>query len=86
MVPSWSEFACVCAVTSFILTHYNPMDLDRLPCPWDSPGKNTGMGCHPLLQRIFLAQRSNLCLLCRLHWEVLYLQHHWGSPWSELIF
>ena len=22
----------------------------RLPCPWDSPGKNTGMGCHFLLQ------------------------------------
>ena len=22
----------------------------RLPCPWDYPGKNTGMGCHCLLQ------------------------------------
>ena len=22
----------------------------RLPCPWDSPGKNTGVGCHCLLQ------------------------------------
>ena len=22
----------------------------RLPCPWDSPGKSTGMGCHFLLQ------------------------------------
>ena len=22
----------------------------RLPCPWDSPGKNTGGGCHFLLQ------------------------------------
>ena len=22
----------------------------RLPCPWDSPGKNTGVGCHSLLQ------------------------------------
>ena len=22
-------------------------------CPWDSPGKNTGVGCHVLLQRIF---------------------------------
>ena len=22
----------------------------RLPCPWDSPGKNTGVGCHVLLQ------------------------------------
>ena len=24
--------------------------LTRLPCPWDSPGKNTGVGCHFLLQ------------------------------------
>ena len=24
----------------------------RLPCPWDSPGKNTGVGCHFLLQCI----------------------------------
>jgi len=23
----------------------------RLPCPWDSPGKNTGVGCHFLLQK-----------------------------------
>ena len=32
-------------------------------CPWDSPGKNTGMGCHALLV-IFPAQGSNPCLLC----------------------
>ena len=29
---------------------------------WDSPGKNTGMGCHALLQWIFLTQGSNPCL------------------------
>ena len=33
--------------------------LARLPCPWDFPGKNTGMGCHFLLQGIFLTQGSN---------------------------
>ena len=33
---------------------------------WDSPGKNTGVGCHTLLQGIFLTQESNLCFLhCR---------------------
>ena len=32
-------------------------------CPWDSPGKNTGVGCHALLQGIFPTQRLNLCLL-----------------------
>ena len=31
------------------------------------PGKNTGMGCHSLLQGIFLTQGSNSCLLCLLH-------------------
>ena len=31
----------------------------RLLCPRGSPGKNTGVGCHALLQRIFLTQESN---------------------------
>ena len=31
----------------------------RILCPWDSPGKNTGRGCHFLLQGIFLTQGSN---------------------------
>ena len=35
-------------------------DPQRLLCPWDSPGKNTGIGCCALLQRIFLIQRLNL--------------------------
>ena len=35
----------------------------RLFCPLDSTGKNTGAGCHALLQRIFLNQGSNLHLL-----------------------
>ena len=32
-------------------------------CPWNSPGKNTGVGCHSLLQGIFPTQRSNWRLL-----------------------
>ena len=31
----------------------------RLLCPWDSPGKNMGMGSHSLLQGIFPNQGSN---------------------------
>ena len=31
----------------------------QAPPPWDSPGKNTGVGCHFLLQRIFPTQGSN---------------------------
>ena len=41
----------------------------KLPRPWDSPGKNTGVGSHAFLQRIFLIQESNLCLLCLLRWQ-----------------
>ena len=42
----------------------------RLLFPWDSPGKNTGMGCHALIQEIFPSQRLNLHLSCLLHWKV----------------
>ena len=42
---------------------------DRLHCPWDSPGRITGMGCHALLQGIFPTQGLNSCLLCLLHWQ-----------------
>ena len=42
----------------------------RLLCPWDFPGNNTAVGCHCLLQRIFLTQGSNPCLLPLLHWQV----------------
>ena len=38
----------------------------RLLCPWDCPGKITGMGCHFSLQGIFLIQGSNLGLQ---HWQ-----------------
>ena len=31
----------------------------RLLCPWDSPGKRTGVGCHALLQGIFPTQGLN---------------------------
>ena len=41
----------------------------RLLCPWDSPGKNTGVGCHALLQRIFTPRGSNPGLLHLLHWK-----------------
>ena len=42
----------------------------RLLCPWDSPGKNTGVGSHSLLQGICPTQRLNLYLLHLLHWQV----------------
>ena len=36
----------------------------------DSPGKDTGVGCHSLLQGIFPTQGSYPRLLCLLHWQV----------------
>ena len=39
-------------------------------CSWDSPGKNTGVVCHALLQGIFPTQGLHLCLLHLLHWQV----------------
>ena len=52
-----------------------PWTVARLLCPWNSPGKNPGVGCHALLQGIFPTQGLKLCLLCFLHcWWILYHQ------------
>ena len=50
----------------------------RLLCPWDSPGKNTGVGIHSLLQGTFSTQGSNPGLRhCR---QILYHLSHQGNP------
>ena len=50
----------------------------RLLCHEDSPGKNTGVDCHALLQGIFPAQGLNPGLL---HWrQILHHKSHQGSP------
>ena len=55
----------------------------RLLCPWDFPGKNTGVGCCFLLQGIFLTQGSNPCLL---HWQTGSLPlSHQGTPIVKLV-
>ena len=48
-----SRFGCFCLSVTYGLYP------SRLLCPWDSVGKNTGVGCHFLLQGIFLNQRLN---------------------------
>ena len=55
----------LCSVTSASLQPHRPGSA-RLLRPRDSPGKNTGAGCHFLPREIFLAQGSNPCLL---HWQ-----------------
>ena len=60
-----------------VLSHFSHVQLFATPwtiahqtplCPWNSIGKNTGVGCHSLLQGIFLTQRSNPSLLCLLRY------------------
>jgi len=59
-------------------TFCDPTDPSRFLCPWDSPGKNTGAGCHALFQRIFPTQKSNPSLFhCR---QILYHLSHQGGP------
>ena len=49
--------------------------------PWDSPGKNTGVGCHFFLQGIFLTRGSNPGLPhCR---QMLYPLSHEGSSLAD---
>ena len=70
-------YVCVCLVLSDSLQPHG-LQPARLLCPWDSPGKNTRVGCHALLQGICPTQKSNLRLL---HWQVdSLLLSHWGSP------
>ena len=68
----------------FIPTFCDPVDYSppKLLCPWNSPGKNTGVGCHFLLQGIFLTQGLNPDLLhCR---QILYHMRHQGSFYNTL--
>ena len=54
----------------------------RLPCPWDFPGKNTGMGYHFLLQGIFPTPGSNLGLPYGR--KALYCLSHQRIPWNSV--
>ena len=66
------------------LKRLNSSSSSRLLCPRDSPGKNTGVGCHFLLQGIFLTHGSNLCLL---HWQAdFFTTEPPGKPIWWLVF
>ena len=71
---------CVCVSRSVVPNSLRPHGLQstRFLCPWDFPGRDTGVGCHFLLQGIFPTQGSNLGLLhCR---QILYRLSYKGSP------
>ena len=42
----------------------DPIDPTRLPCPWDSPGKNAGVGCHFFLQCVKVKSESEVAQSC----------------------
>ena len=63
------ECVYVCSVVSDSLRPHG-LYPTRLICPWNFPGKNTGVGCHFLFQGIFLTQGLNLHLL------------HWQASWN----
>ena len=60
-----APFDCCCLVTkSYPDSFVTPWTIaHQAPLAWDSPSKNTGVGCHFLLQGIFLTQGSNPRLL-----------------------
>ena len=64
---------CCCSVASVMSDFVQPhrWQPTRLLCPWDSPGKNTGVGCH------FLPQCTHACMLNS-------FSHVWlcATPWT----
>ena len=72
----WNELftLCCCAYSLLLCPSLRACVLQPTGlCPWDSPGKNTGVDCHALLQGIFSTQESNLSLLYLLHCrQILY--------------
>ena len=60
------ECCCCCCVTSVVSDSVRPhrWPPTRLLCPWDSPSKNTGVGCHFLLQCRKVKGESEVAQLC----------------------
>ena len=79
LAASWLLYVCCCCcclVAQSCLTLCDPRDCSTPgSCPRDFSGKNSGVGCHFLLQGIFLTQGSNTHLL---QWRVdsLPLSHY----------
>ena len=86
------QHVCAQSLSCAIFLRPHGLQPTRLLSPWDSPGRKTGLGCHFLLQGIFLTQGSHLDLLHLLHWqEGFYYCAIWeapllnssGGPWNR---
>ena len=74
---------CACSVASVMSDSWQLYGLlaSRLLCPWDSPGKHTGVGCHAVPQGILPIKGLSLCLLHLLHYSwILLTLSCLGSP------
>ena len=58
--------SAACQVASVVSDSVRPHGLQptRLLCPWDSPGKNTGVGCHFLFQCMKVESESEVAQSC----------------------
>ena len=78
-LPTVGWISCMCPKLLVLSDSLHPYGLQpaRLLCPWDPPGKNTGVGCHALFQGILPTQGSNPHLQHFLHCRrILY---HWAT-------
>ena len=66
MTAAAAAAAAAAAVASVVSDSVRPhrRQPTRLPRPWDSPGKNTGVGCHFLLQCMKVRCESEVAQLC----------------------
>ena len=84
-LPTHMKVKVSCTVVSNSLQFHGLQPI-RLLCPWNYPGKRTGVGCHFLLQGIFLTWGSNPGLLhCRqilTNWATRKAPTHMASPLS----
>ena len=64
--PLWKTVCCCCCVASVVSDSVRPhrRQPTRLPRPWDSPGKNTGVGRHFLLQCMKVKSESEVAQSC----------------------
>ena len=80
---SHNRFSCLVAKLCLTLLWPHGLYPTRLFCPWDFPGKNTGVGCQALLQGIFPTQGLNPGLPhCR--WSLYRLSQQGSPPFFKL--
>ena len=81
-VVQWLRRACMLSLLNHVRLH-DPVDCSPLaPLSMGFSSKNTGVGCHILLQGIFPIQGSNPHLLCLPHWQAGFFSS--SATWEAL--